>query len=74
MMMEQTIFGMNLFEFSSQERGLIVSESFWLYWAITVPLTLFVMVTWLIWFQWSQKMENRRIDEEEAPFRKDKVL
>jgi hypothetical protein len=72
--MEQTIFGMNLFEFSPQERGLVVSESFWLYWAIAVPLTLFVMVIWLIWFQWSQKMENRRIDEEAAPFGKEKVL
>lgn len=72
--MEQTIFGMNLFEFSPQERKLVVSKSFWLYWAIAVPLTLFVMVIWLIWFQWSQKMENQRIeDEEEAHCGKEKV-
>lgn len=51
-----------------------MSESFWVYWAIAVPLTLFVMTIWLIWFRWSQKMENRRIDEEEAPFGKEKVL
>ncbi|KAF7506031.1 hypothetical protein GJ744_012278 [Endocarpon pusillum] len=68
------IFGMNLFEFSSQERTLVVSKSFWLYWAITVPLTLFVMVILIIWFHWSQKMEDQRKDEEEAPFGKEKVL
>lgn len=72
--MEQTIFGMNLFHLSPQERRIVVSESFWVYWAIAVPLTLFVMTIWLIWFRWSQKMENRRIDEEEAPFGKEKVL
>lgn len=46
-----TLFGMDMFSWGSEE-GVgdpKVSRFFWVYWIISVPLTLFVVVTWLLW-------------------------
>lgn len=33
----------------------IVSSYFWVYWAITVPLTFLVAVSWRVWWNWEKK-------------------
>ncbi|OGM44099.1 hypothetical protein ABOM_007270 [Aspergillus bombycis] len=47
------IFGMNFFNFDTTESGAMVwalSDNFWLYWLVTIPLTLTTMAVWLLWF------------------------
>ncbi|KAF7589806.1 hypothetical protein BBP40_003615 [Aspergillus hancockii] len=48
------IFGMNFFNFDAQgETGAVtwsLSDNFWLYWLVTIPLTLSTMAIWVLWF------------------------
>ncbi|KAE8378068.1 hypothetical protein BDV26DRAFT_262210 [Aspergillus bertholletiae] len=47
------IFGMNFFNFDTTESGVMqwsLSDNFWLYWLVTIPLTLTTMAVWLLWF------------------------
>ncbi len=65
---------------SSNNNGRIVSTRFWIYWVVTVPLTLGVMVGWYIWYKtadaaWRKvakvEMEAEEEDEEEDEEEKD---
>lgn len=38
---------MNLFDFDSN--GVNISSRFWLYWAISLPLTILTLGIWAIW-------------------------
>jgi hypothetical protein len=42
----QTMFGMNLVDFDSNSRNLLVSNQFWLYFVISVPLTVVTLACW----------------------------
>ncbi|KPI34972.1 uncharacterized protein AB675_11909 [Cyphellophora attinorum] len=45
-----SLFGMNMFNFESSENSVrVVSPLFWLYWVITLPLTVAVLLTWKYW-------------------------
>jgi hypothetical protein len=35
----------------------IVSNKFWIYWAVTIPLTLSVMAIWRVWWK-AQEIKN----------------
>jgi len=52
-----SIFGMNFFTFDAQTRSLVVSKSFWQYWAITVPVTICIVLLWNIWV-WREKRDS----------------
>lgn len=44
---------MNFFNFDTNESGAMtwsLSHNFWLYWVVTIPLTLSTMAVWLLWF------------------------
>ncbi|RMZ72166.1 Mg2+ transporter -like Zinc transport [Pyrenophora seminiperda CCB06] len=41
-----TMFGMNLVDFDEKSRNLIVSHQFWLYFVISVPLTVVTLLCW----------------------------
>jgi Mg2+ and Co2+ transporter CorA len=47
------LFGMNFFQFcggSDNDDAWKVSEKFWLYWAVTIPLTLATVLVWTLAF------------------------
>ena len=44
------------------DAGPVVSPYMWLYWAISIPLTVLVVVVWRIWLSW----EDKRFKQEEA--------
>ncbi|KAI9737256.1 MAG: hypothetical protein M1818_005789 [Claussenomyces sp. TS43310] len=51
------LFAMPLFDWSAPRGSTVVNDRFWVYWVVTVPGTLIVLVlwrTWWIWQQWSQ--------------------
>ncbi|KAI1667130.1 CorA Mg2+ transporter protein [Pyrenophora tritici-repentis] len=41
-----TIFGMNLVDFDSDSHNLLVSKQFWMYFVISIPLTIATLVCW----------------------------
>ena len=57
-----SLFAMPLFD---RTHGDVFRSSFWIYWAITVPLTVLTLLLWLTWFlrrdiiQWWQKRSHR---------------
>ncbi|KAL8997589.1 MAG: hypothetical protein Q9188_006289 [Gyalolechia gomerana] len=62
-----TVFSMGPFWTNEPGSVLSVSSEFWLYWAVTLPLTTVVMVIWQIWLWVYQKRQMRRLkDIEEA--------
>ncbi|KAF2751415.1 hypothetical protein M011DRAFT_113649 [Sporormia fimetaria CBS 119925] len=52
-----SIFGMNFFDYEAETSRLRVSASFWQYWAITVPVTLCVLLLWNVWV-WREKRKG----------------
>jgi hypothetical protein len=51
-----TFFSMGIFQFSGgAEGGLRVAGQWWIYPAVTVPLTVAVVVTWTTWLKWKGK-------------------
>jgi len=48
---------------SSNSTDPMVSTKFWIYWAVTIPLTLFVMFLWRIWWLWQERIYLRELKE-----------
>ena len=40
---------MPLFDWQASRDSSIVSEHFWIYWAVTIPLTVVVIAIWFVW-------------------------
>lgn len=45
----QSIFSTTFFDFQTGDAAGVVSKKFWVYWALTVPITLALLVLWLVW-------------------------
>jgi hypothetical protein len=43
--------------------SLVVSSHFWIYWAVTVPLTIIVVLIWRVWLKWERLKELKREDD-----------
>lgn len=43
------IFSMDMFNWFAKGEDPVVSSRFWIYWSVTVPLTLFTVGLWVIW-------------------------
>ena len=59
---------MNMFTFFPRSNVPAVSKDFWLYWAITIPLTLVVLATWALWMHLRHRGgrgQNGNIDNSE---------
>ena len=69
--MKQTFLAMPLFDFSNPSGAPTVKSGFWIYWAITIPLTTIVLVaylTYLVRIERRDRLEDhnivRRLNEE----------
>ncbi|KAI9712334.1 MAG: hypothetical protein M1820_001547 [Bogoriella megaspora] len=59
-----TLFSMSMFAWqaiANDSGQRVVSTNFWIYWVITVPLTIAVMIGWRLWYkhadrQWKQEL------------------
>jgi hypothetical protein len=47
---------MSFFNFSPgdevQPQKWTVSDEIWIYWAVTIPLTVVMVISWLMWQRW----------------------
>lgn len=57
-------FSMPLFEWDAVDKGTVVSKRFWIYWAVTVPLTFLTLVVWVLWT--SRQARVQRVSEKKA--------
>lgn len=45
-----TLFSVGMFDWGrADDEGLRVSPSMWIYWAVTIPLTVLTMLIWILW-------------------------
>lgn len=58
MAQRKTLFGMNFFSFNPNGEGgpssFIVSRHFWVYWALSVPMTVVTLAVWFWWNRWTR--------------------
>jgi hypothetical protein len=50
---------------NSNSESSFVTSNFWMYWAVTIPLTLAVLTVWKLWITWSYHRGVAK--EEEGP-------
>jgi hypothetical protein len=55
-----SVFSMTFFNF--QNSGPTVSGQFWIYWAVTIPVTMIIVGIWYIW----EKKREARYDKEDS--------
>jgi len=69
-----TLFAMNMFQWQPDDGtasgGATVSNKFWIYWAITIPLTILTVGAWLFWTRYYHRhevaMDKRALNNLEA--------
>ena len=49
---------MSMFNWQAPKGDPVLSSRFWIYWAVTVPLTLTVFLAWLLWYRGHQKHDT----------------
>ena len=59
-----SVFSMTFFNFQNQ--GAAVDNRFWIYWAITIPVTVFIVGIWYVW----EKKRERRYENEDQDLEK----
>ena len=52
------LFAMPLFEWDAVGDSKIVSNRFWIYWAVTVPLTFLTLLFWVLWTKRQARMHR----------------
>ena len=55
-----TLFSMNMFNWFASDGTPVVSPRFWMYWSVTIPLTLITVGSWLGWEFWAIREQKKR--------------
>lgn len=42
-----SLFSMSMFDWNAGKQ--VISDRFWIYWVVTMPLTLLTVISWLMW-------------------------
>ena len=59
------LFSMPLFQWDTQTVGSsVVSRQFWIYWAVTGPLTVVTLALWFVWMRWQTRRRRAREQED----------
>jgi protein-S-isoprenylcysteine O-methyltransferase Ste14 len=59
-----SVFSMTFFNF--QNSGPAVSPNFWIYWVVTIPVTVAIVIFWYVW----EKRREAMYDKEDADLEK----
>ena len=52
------LFAMPLFQWDAVGDNKVVSNRFWIYWAVTVPLTFLTLLFWVLWTKRQARMHR----------------
>ncbi|WPG99167.1 Hypothetical protein R9X50_00197800 [Acrodontium crateriforme] len=67
-----SFFSMNgMFNWPAGKDGEIASPLLWIFFAVTIPLTIIIYLVWIVWFRISQKKYVKQHDEAVANFEKE---
>ncbi|KAH6662103.1 hypothetical protein B0J14DRAFT_310194 [Halenospora varia] len=67
-----TLFSMSMFSWSSSNNNAddttksnpsTVSPNFWIYWAVTIPLTLITVAVWRVWWLWQERKYQEQVNK-----------
>lgn len=58
----QTLFSISMFDWGAGNTG-SVSRSFWIYWVVTIPLTIVTLLGWGLWWQFEKKRFVQEVQE-----------
>ncbi|OCK74103.1 hypothetical protein K432DRAFT_364013 [Lepidopterella palustris CBS 459.81] len=61
-----SIFSMTMFNWNATAGQAVASKWLWIYFVITIPLTLLILLGWLWWFRRSQRTHQNRWKDVEA--------
>lgn len=70
----QSMFSMSMFDFSSPSTSsqaststptstAIVKSNFWMYWAVTIPLTLLILIIWKFWMGIHRNRDEKGVND-----------
>jgi hypothetical protein len=48
--------------FNFADNNIYISNKFWVYWAVTIPLTVLVIVILGLWLSWAMRRHNKSTD------------
>jgi len=70
-----TLFSMDMFDWFAGRGNPVISDYFWIYWSITIPLTVLTTGSWLGWEFWRAKKQpkQRSAGDIEDPLGNNKV-
>ncbi|RVX66918.1 hypothetical protein B0A52_09042 [Exophiala mesophila] len=60
-----SVFSMNLFEWDAPNSSDVVNHRMWVYWAVAVPLTIMVVVFYLLWEKYMMKLYQKSVQPED---------
>lgn len=58
-----SLFSMSMFNWGAEDSSNILSGRFWVYWAISIPLTVTTIVSWLAWSHRQSVVDRLRENE-----------
>ncbi|KAI9152193.1 Notoamide biosynthesis cluster protein M' [Paramyrothecium foliicola] len=63
-----TMFSMSMFNWQdSAELGTVVSSKLWIYWIVSIPLTIIVILGWLLWWRNQKSYYEGRYENNPLP-------
>lgn len=65
-----SFFAMPLFDWNSATLDTVLSPRFWMFWAVSAPLTLIICVSWVLWYQHKKKHIKERNLAEQVKLKK----
>ena len=65
------LFAVPVFQWDAPKGESVVSKRFWVYWAVTIPVTLLVIIPWAVWTRQRASDNRRRLREAREKFKKD---
>lgn len=66
-----TLFDIPVFDWEAKTSATIVSHRFWMYWAVTIPLTLLTILPWLLWTKRTNDSHRAELARTRRKFVKD---
>jgi heme/copper-type cytochrome/quinol oxidase subunit 2 len=61
-----SVFSMTFFNFQASDGTPQVSKEFWIYWVVTIPITIVIVGVWYVW----EKKREARYDREDMDLEK----
>ena len=57
------LISMSMFDWQAESGKYVVSSRFWIYWAITVPITITLLMVWWMWMRRELGQDRHRLGQ-----------